>query len=51
MKASCTPCEKSVTVSFSGNRVAVELLVRAPHEDLRLQERVGVREYKCLAQL
>ena len=24
MKASCTPCEKSVTVSFSGNRVAVD---------------------------
>src|SRR6185503_18237199 len=23
MKASCTPCEKSATVSFSGNRVAV----------------------------
>src|SRR6185295_19626700 len=23
MKASCTPCEKSETVSFSGNRVAL----------------------------
>jgi hypothetical protein len=29
--------------------VGVELLVHASHDDLRLQERVRVREYKRLA--